>query len=213
MKTKTIKKILILLILGFSLNLSSQENNDNEKIRLTILVHDVNNNPIPGAIILFDDVKQKRLTNSAGYFKIKLDKTPKIIAAFSPSIGLKKVKYTNVDNITIKITSEVNKSEITKEDINTKEDNPIQYRNIYDYLRGKVSGVNVGAGNVITIRGYNSVNGSTTPMFILNDNQVEESIFSNIVPTDIKSIQVFKSTDSAIYGSRGANGVIKVTTF
>jgi len=210
---KFIKILLLIVSLIFSIQLSSQENTSKEEIKLMILVQDANNNPISGAIILFDDVKQKRLTNSAGYFKIKLDKAPKEIAAFSPAIGIKKVKYKNVNSITIKIISELDTSGIVTEDLNTIGDNPIQYRNIYDYLRGKVPGVNIGAGNRITIRGYNSINGSTTPMFIVNGNQVEEAIFSNIVPTDIKSIEIFKGTDTATFGSRGANGVIKVTTF
>ncbi|AOW18688.1 hypothetical protein LPB03_15030 [Polaribacter vadi] len=209
---KTTKYIFLLLILIFTLNISSQESKNMEEIKLTILVHDVNNNPIPGAIILIDDVKQQRLTNSAGYFKIKLDKAPKEITAFSPSIGVMKVTYNNNDKIIIKIISENKSADLVTEDSNSS-NNTIQFKDIYDYLRGKVPGVHVNGNNIISIRGYNTVNGSNIPMFILNDNQVSQSIFGNIVPTTIKSVQIYKGTETSIFGSRGANGVIKVTTF
>lgn len=167
-------------------------------------------NPVPGAIILLDDVNQKRLTDAAGYFKIKLDKAPKIIAASSQALGIKKVAYKNNDNIIINIIPNLDTSEIVVKDLNYKDDNTIQFRNIYDYLRGKVSGVYITANNGITIRGDKP--GNNSPMFILNDNQVDEATFANIVPTTIKSIQVYKGTETSIFGARGVNGVIKVTT-
>ncbi len=203
---KKIKYILLTLITFLALNSFGQKST-----KLTIKVKDEQNKPVPGAVILFDDVKQKRLANSNGIFKAKLKKEPKIISAFSPSIGIAKVKYDGKNNIVIKIT-EGNELYVVNTS-NNKVDSTIQFRDIYDYMRGKVPGVNVSPNNRITIRGFNSVNGSTTPMFILNNMQVDEAFFADVVPTTIKSIKVLKGPETANYGSRGANGVIEVTTF
>ncbi|MFY0603703.1 MAG: TonB-dependent receptor plug domain-containing protein [Flavobacteriaceae bacterium] len=211
---KAIKNLIFLLVLTFSVSVISQEKEkkvDTKKsMNVSILVKDANNKPVPGAIILFDNVKQKRRTNIKGYFKIKLGKAPKEISAFSPRIGIKKVKYKNVNDIVITIkkgNNDLVKTSPKKKGLNSK-----QFLNIYDYLRGQVPGVNVNADNVITIRGHNSVNGSTQPLFILNNVQVSEGTFANIVPTNIKYVTVLKGPDTAIYGLRGANGVIKVVT-
>lgn len=203
---KQIRQILLLFLAFCALNSFAQKTTN-----LKITVKDSKNNPVPGAVILFDDVKQKRLANSNGVFKIKTNKSPKIISAFFPKLGIKKIKYSGVNNIVI-IIKEGN-DHYAVNTSNNKVDSSIQFRDIYDYMRGKVAGVNISPDNSITIRGYNSVNGSTTPMFILNDAQVDQTIISDVVPTTIKSIVILKGPETANYGSRGANGVIKVTTF
>lgn len=204
---KKINTFLTILILFFTVSFSAQEK---EKIKLTIAVKDVNNNPVPGAVILIDNVKQKRVANSAGYFKVKLDKTPKEITAYSPLFGVKKVAYTGKNNIIINLVN--GNKDFVSSTTNTKVGGAIQFRDIYDYLRGKVAGVNVSVGNIITIRGNNSINGNNTPLYILNGVQVGEETFANIVPTTIISVKVLKGPETAVYGMRGAAGVIEVKT-
>lgn len=205
-------KYLGLILVGFlfSSNLIAQENKKEEKIKLTIVVKDAKNKAVPGAIILIDDKKQKRVANSDGLFKIKLDKTPKEITAYSPLVGVKKVPYTGKNTMIINITNNNDKLVTNAYDLKGAE--AIQYRDIYDYLRGKVAGVNVSLNNVITIRGISSVNGNNTPLLILNGVQVDQGSFSAIVPTTIISIKVLKGPESAIYGVRGSAGVIEVKT-
>ena len=90
-------------------------------------------------------------------------------------------------------------------------DNEMQgYRDIYDYLEGRVAGVEVTYDKRIIVRGVNTVNGSTDPL-ILVDGQEWQDI-SALNPNDIKSIDVLKGSATAIYGVRGANGVILITT-
>ena len=107
---KLLKPFIFFLAIAISLNSLAQES---QTIKLTILVKDKDNNSIPGAIILLDDVKQKRPTNSAGYFKVKLDKAPREIAAFSPLFGIKKVKYNGNSTIVIQIVETKNDSYLT----------------------------------------------------------------------------------------------------
>ena len=87
-----------------------------------------------------------------------------------------------------------------------------------DALNGRMSGVNVvtdgipGGSAKIRVRGSNSVTKSNDPLYVV-DGMVRESGLDGINPEDIQSMQVLKDASStAIYGSRGANGVVIVTT-
>jgi len=83
----------------------------------------------------------------------------------------------------------------------------ISYTNIYEMIKSEVPGVLV-SGNSITIRGPNSILSSNEPMFVV-DGMMVESI-DGIPPGQVKSIEVLKGPSAAIYGSRGANGVILI---
>lgn len=89
---------------------------------------------------------------------------------------------------------------------------------ISDALSGRVSGVQVQSSGVpggsikIRVRGINSVNKSNDPLYVV-DGIVRESGLDGISPEDIQSIQILKDASStAIYGARGANGVVLITT-
>ncbi|WP_153844289.1 SusC/RagA family TonB-linked outer membrane protein [Sphingobacterium paramultivorum] len=88
-----------------------------------------------------------------------------------------------------------------------------------DALRGKASGVNIfsnssqpGAyGNRVVIRGVATINSSSNPLYVVDGVVMED--FNLLNPNDIENIEVLKDASSAaIYGARGANGVILVTT-
>lgn len=89
-------------------------------------------------------------------------------------------------------------------------DNENIYTNMYDYLAGRVPGVQVGPGNTITIRGTNSINSSTEPLILLDG--VEVGSLDDVNPYDVYSVDVLKDASSSIYGLRGSNGVILITT-
>ncbi len=91
--------------------------------------------------------------------------------------------------------------------------------NISSALQGRISGVDMsqssskpGAAMQIRIRGTRSLNASNDPLVVLDGIPFAGSI-GDISPNDIKSIDVLKDASAtAIYGSRGANGVILITT-
>ncbi len=113
------------------------------------------------------------------------------------------------------------------------DNNPVD---VLQGIQGKVAGVMIssssgdpGAGSVITIRGFNSISAGTSPLFIIdgmpydvNDDEIAFSTIGTgnssnpldfINPADIKSISVLKDASAtAIYGSRGSNGVIIIET-
>lgn len=84
------------------------------------------------------------------------------------------------------------------------------YSNIYEYIQGRVAGVEV-RGTEIRIRGERSILGDNSPLFIVDGMVVDDIGF--ISPDHISRIDVLKDASStAIYGARGANGVIIITT-
>ena len=87
-----------------------------------------------------------------------------------------------------------------------------------DGLKGKASGVNIfsnsgqpGSNIRVLIRGVSTINSSTDPLYVVDGVVMED--FRLLNPNDIENIEVLKDASSAaIYGARGANGVIMVTT-
>ena len=87
-------------------------------------------------------------------------------------------------------------------------------------LQGQVAGLTVIASSGepsepvnMTIRGTNSINSGTEPLYVLDGTVITASDFSAINPSDIASISVLKdASSSSIYGARAANGVVVITT-
>lgn len=87
-------------------------------------------------------------------------------------------------------------------------------------LQGQVAGLTVlsatgepSASATMTIRGTNSINSGTAPLYILDGVAISASDFNTINPADIESMSVLKDASStSIYGARAANGVIVITT-
>lgn len=120
--------------------------------------------------------------------------------------------------------------------INTKEFEGLSVASIDDALQGRIAGLDiiansgdVGSGTQMRMRGVTSINGSTTPLIVLNGiifetesssgfdfssaNDEKYAELLSVSPDDIESITVLKDAAStAIWGSKGANGVIEITT-
>ena len=103
---------------------------------------------------------------------------------------------------------------VSSEDINSR---PVN--NAIEAMQGKAAGVDISSnerpgsiGN-ITIRGVRSLSASNAPLYVLDGIPLISGGIDNINPTDIESIDILKDASAtAIYGSRGANGVVIVTT-
>ena len=87
-------------------------------------------------------------------------------------------------------------------------------------LQGQVAGLTVlsstgepSASATMTIRGTNSINSGTAPLYILDGVAISAADFNTINPADIESMSILKDASStSIYGARAANGVIVITT-
>lgn len=92
--------------------------------------------------------------------------------------------------------------------------------NIAENLGGRIAGVQVSSSDggpgdnfSIVIRGAGSLTGSTAPLYVIDGFPSETSGLSSLNPNDIESIDILKDASAtAIYGARGANGVVIITT-
>ncbi|HEY6956947.1 MAG TPA: TonB-dependent receptor plug domain-containing protein, partial [Flavisolibacter sp.] len=103
--------------------------------------------------------------------------------------------------------------------INEKDIKSRPVNNAIQALQGKVAGVDISSNErpgtlpSINIRGVRSLTASNTPLFVVDGIPLITGSIDNINPMDIESIDVLKDASAtAIYGSRGANGVVIVTT-
>ena len=85
-------------------------------------------------------------------------------------------------------------------------------------MQGQIAGADItsdnapGDGSSIHIRGYNSLNASNAPLIVVDDAPYSGN-FTDLNPNEIEKIDILKDASStAIYGSRGANGVVIITT-
>jgi TonB-linked SusC/RagA family outer membrane protein len=109
-------------------------------------------------------------------------------------------------------------SAITSVPMNEIKDMPVS--NVATALQGKIPGVVIQQNNgtpgstpAIKVRGFGSISAGNSPLIVVDGNIVGAGIFSNLNTNDIESMDVLKDASStAIYGSKGSNGVILITT-
>lgn len=106
-------------------------------------------------------------------------------------------------------------SKVVNEDLDQ-----IAVSRVDDALVGQVSGVNIaategeaGSAPTITIRGAGSITGNSTPLIVVDGLVVDSDYLGSLDMNDVQSFEVLKdAASSSIYGSRGANGIIMITT-
>lgn len=126
----------------------------------------------------------------------------------------------SLDEVVIIGYGAVKKRDLTGSVVSVKGDEvkKVAAGNVMESIQGKVSGVDIvrtsgaaGAKSSITVRGNRSLNAVNSPLYIVDG--VQYTSYEDISPNDIESLEVLKDASStAIYGSRGANGVIIITT-
>ena len=120
---------------------------------------------------------------------------------------------TPIDNPEVNIGyGTVRKDDLTSavSSLQVKDSDIQNYRDMYEYLEGRVAGVMVTPDRRIIIRGIGTINGSTDPLIMVDGYEVQD--LSVINPRDVKSVDILKDGSASIYGVRGANGVILITT-
>ena len=130
-----------------------------------------------------------------------------------------KSQSTNLDEVVVVGYGVMRKSDLTGSvgKVNVSDIKKVSTIDAAQAIQGRLAGVNVitnsgnpGAGVTIRVRGIGTINNSD-PLYVVDGFPVSD--ISHIAPTDIESMEVLKDASAtAIYGSRGANGVILVKT-
>ena len=203
-------------------------------------VKDSAGEPIIGAAVRVNGQSGGAVTDIDGNFSIKADKGATVTVSYvgyeqaKVSVSNNMVITLQEDNQSLKEVVVIGygvakKSDLTGSVTALKPDskNKGVVVNAQDLMQGKIAGVNVtgdsgepGAGTQIRIRGGSSLNASNDPLVVIDgvpmdNNKVNGSanLLSTINPQDIESFNVLKDASAtAIYGSRGSNGVIIITT-
>lgn len=195
---------------------------------------------LPGATILVKNTTQGTVSDVDGKFRIETTKNAILVISFigyqTKEIPVNGRTTINIDlNADTDVLDEVivigygtqKKSHLTGaiSKVENKKLDQIPLSRADDALVGQVSGVNIqatgGDGNdqgvgsdpQIRIRGTGSITGGAGPLLVIDGTVVDSDFFGSIDMNDVESFEILKDAASAaIYGSRGSNGVIMITT-
>ncbi len=193
--------------------------------------------PVVGALVYVQGTKDGTVTDADGRFSIMAAdgavlcveclgfKTSRVMVEKGVMVYEVELEVDSqmLDDVVVVGYGSMKKSDLTGSVASVKMD-ALQDRSsnsVEGLLQGRAAGLQVmntsqdpGAGSIIRIRGNSSLNGSNTPLIVVDGFPLGEAgNLSQINPADIASIEILKDASAAaIYGSRGANGVILVQT-
>lgn len=199
---------------------------DKESLQKQLREYTLPNKTNTGVIVLTISSKSNTIGNiDVSYLVNQVQWNPSYDARFSNiesnvnlrlQANLKQTTGVNWDDVTLKFSS-------AKPTINATI--PTFRSNTLDFLSQQVynkeaslkksSGVYVEAAleETVTVRGYSSIDGNAEPLYVLNGVAITGEQFQMIDPSNIKEVKVLKDEKAnALYGSKGSNGVIVITT-
>ncbi|MEX6689921.1 TonB-dependent receptor [Danxiaibacter flavus] len=222
------KKILLLLGMLFCFVLYGSAQNMN----VNGIVKDQDNKPLQGVTIALKSSGVAVKTDASGAFILTVPsggtlvishvgfETKEVIAASGTMDIQLKNHYEKLDDIVVIGYGSQRKKDLTGSvtSISTKDFKDQPVTSVSQVLQGRSAGVQVisnagspGGDVSIRIRGNNSIMGNNNPLYIIDG--FVGADYSAINPSDIASIEVLKDASAtAIYGSRGANGVVLIST-
>jgi TonB-dependent starch-binding outer membrane protein SusC len=222
-------KLTLMLILVFNISLFAQDG-----YLLSGTVSDGANMPLPGVNVILANTSTGAATDFDGKFQIEV-KSGDVLQFTYVGYTTQSITITNQTTLEVVLVEDAakldevvvvgygtrKKSHLTGavSQIGGAEVAAIQAARVDDALAGKLPGVLIqnqsgepGADPKIQIRAASSLSGDSSPLIVVDGYPISGSL-ATVNPNDIESLEVLKDAASAaIYGSRGANGVILVTT-
>jgi len=223
------KKLLVLFLLIFTSIAFSQ--NDPKKITGTVV--DSKGAPIPSVTVTFED--KNTATDLDGKYSIEVKNSKSILRfsylGFAPQIVVvgknKEINITlvesknDLDEVVVVGYGTQKRSNVTGSISKYKNEklDEVAVSRIDQALQGKIAGVQVqnisseaGADAQISVRGISSINAGANPLVVVDGQPIPDGL-ATLNMADVASVEVLKDAASAaIYGSRGASGVILITT-
>ena len=202
------------------------------KVNGTVVSQD-DGQPVVGASVLVVGTQVGTTTNANGQFSLTVPAGRKTLRI--TYVGMEPIEVSARPNMRILLTSDQKaldevivvaygtqkKSSFTGSAavVNSDAIGKVQVTNAVDALKGKAAGVQIysasgqpGTTPTIRIRGVNSINADSNPLLVVDGAPYDGSL-NDINPTDVESMTVLKDAAStSLYGARGGNGVILITT-
>ncbi|WP_158280756.1 SusC/RagA family TonB-linked outer membrane protein [Pararcticibacter amylolyticus] len=191
--------------------------------------------PLPGVSVKVKGAARGVTTNANGYYSISVPgdgsvlqfayvgfKTKEIAVSSGSEFNVKlSVENNELNEVVVQAYGTIRRGALTNSvsTIAAKDFEKRPITNVNTALAGAAPGIQTnsgsgqpGTGPAIRIRGFGSITAGMEPLYIL-DGAPYDGVLNNINPNDIESISVLKDASAAaLYGSRGANGVIIITT-
>lgn len=191
--------------------------------------------PVPGVTVTVKGTKKSVATDVNGHFKISVDNNSTALIFTSVGYAPVEVNIAGKTTASVELVPEAKQQEevvvigyqtVKRKDVlasvssvSAKDLKDVPINSAAEALNGRMAGVTAttseGSPDAtirIRVRGGMSINGDNSPLFIVDGVQVENGL-NYVSPQDIQSIDVLKdAAATAIYGARGANGVVIITT-
>ena len=224
------------IVLTNSENQSGLNRTSDQQKTVSGKVTDTTGAPLPGVSVVVKGTTTGTITDFDG--KFSLNNFPQNATLLFSFVGMKtqEISVGNKTSISVVMEDEtvgidevvaigygtVRKKDLTGAvaSIGTKtiKDLPISHPS--QALQGQIAGVDVkqssatpGGGTVIRVRGAGSISASSSPLYVVDGYPLGDQNLNAVNPNDIESIEILKDASAAaIYGSRGANGVVLITT-
>jgi TonB-dependent starch-binding outer membrane protein SusC len=206
-----------------------------QSFTVTGKVTDETGKALEGATVMEKGTKNSAVTTAGGNFKLNASSAKATLVISYVGYELKEIAVGNQAVLSVALKSSAEslsdvvvigygtkrKTDVTGAVASITGDKlrSVPTTNLTNALQGRVPGVEVaassfrpGAGSRIRVRGSRSLTASNDPLYVVNGVPVNYTI-DDMNPADIESIDILKDASStAIYGSRGANGVVQITT-
>lgn len=206
--------------------------------KLTGKVTTTSGEPLPGVTILVKGTATGTTTGLDGTFTLSVPESPGTLVisfmgyttreiSFSGPMGDLSISLQesikSLDEVVVVGYGAVRKRDVTGavSSVTSEQIEQIPVQNLTQALQGRAAGVDIASGNFrpgevasIRIRGNRSVRASNEPLYVVDGIPLAEGTgINDFNPLDIESVEILKDASAtAIYGSRGANGVVLITT-
>ena len=224
-------RLLVVSLLLFAGNIIYAEAQQEKRVTGTVTSE---GEPLPGVSVQLKGASSGTITDIDGKYSIEIPATGTLVFRF---VGMRTVEQPVNNRSVINVTLESESKELEEvmvvayatakkysftgaaSTMKAGEIEKLQTSSISRVLEGTVSGVQASAASgqpgtdaEIRIRGIGSINASSAPLYVVDGVPFDGSV-NSINPNDIASIDILKDASAtAIYGSRGANGVVIITT-
>ena len=231
---RLIRRIIILFVCFLAVVNSTEAQNQTITIE-GVVKEAANGEPIPGVTIVEKNTTNGTVTDIDGNFNINVSSPNAVLLVSFIGFSTQEISVTNKSFIDVSLEEDISqldevvvvgygtqkRSDITGSVASVPKDrlSNLPVTDITQAIQGTTAGLQVSQGSSVPgstgglqIRGVNSINANTSPFLVVDGSPFFGSI-NDISPTDVESIEILKDASAvAIYGTRGSNGVILITT-
>lgn len=235
-KFLTIVRLAVLLCFSLACNSMFAQQQPGEPGSVTVsgtITDEQTNEPLPGVTVQVKGQQDFVVTDTKGVFSIKVSGPNRILVFTSAGYTLKELKVGNQTHISVSLAQKLTglnevvvvgygkqkRGEVTGSIASVKQEDFVKgfARDAAQLIQGKVAGLavvtpsgNPNSTTQISLRGISTIMSTTQPLVLIDG---IPGALNTVAPEDIETIDVLKDgSAAAIYGTRGTNGVVLITT-